>query len=125
MEIKKFNVGEVSYEFVCEGGYTRNGFYHRATLFKESNGNSYKLAENKVNYLNRTWESYRYQTAISGALYDYSNRRYNTLLNQFKNEKGYAKMTKKRYDEFHNSDLYKNDEVIKDCTVLKEMVHRG
>lgn len=125
MEIRKFTVGDYDYEFVCESGNTRNGFYHKASLFKSNKDSSWKIAESKVNYLNRTWESYRYQTAMSNALYDYSNERYERLLKDFKNSRGYAKMTQKRYDEFHNCEEYKNDSIIKACAELKERVRNG
>jgi hypothetical protein len=49
---------------VADWGKTRNGFKHEATILK--NGNQVGFA--KVNYLNRTWESYEYQTAISDAI---------------------------------------------------------
>lgn len=53
---------------VCETHSTRNGFKHTATLFK--NGFDYDTV--KVCYLNRTWESFRYQTVLNKLLEKHS-----------------------------------------------------
>ena len=53
-----------SLQFVCDSGSTRNGFKHEATLFK--NGREEAFA--KVNYLNRTWESFTYQSVMFEAI---------------------------------------------------------
>jgi hypothetical protein len=45
---------------VCESGKTRNGFKHTATLFV--NGRECDSA--KVNYLNRTWERYDFESVL-------------------------------------------------------------
>lgn len=57
--MKSFKINE-KIEIVCEWKKTRNGFKHEATLL--FNGNEQETA--KVCYLNRTWESYEYQTVL-------------------------------------------------------------
>jgi hypothetical protein len=52
------------YSIVAGWKKTRNGFKHVAVLFK----NGEEVAETKVNYLNRTWESYEYETVIRNLL---------------------------------------------------------
>lgn len=47
-------------EIVCKSEKTRNGFRHLATLC--INGNEQETA--KCTYLNRTWESYEFQSVI-------------------------------------------------------------
>jgi len=54
-----FNLDE-NYQVVCNWHNTRNGFKHTANLCR--NGNS--VCETKVNYLNRTWESFEYETVL-------------------------------------------------------------
>lgn len=47
----------------CESVRTRNGFKHEATVFKD-----YKIMfKNKINYLNRTWESYEFESVLRQA----------------------------------------------------------
>jgi hypothetical protein len=48
-------------EIVCDYAKTRNGFKHTATLLL----NGIERENVKVNYLNRTWESYEYQTVLN------------------------------------------------------------
>ena len=55
-----FKIDE-KFEIVCEAAKTRNGFKHTATLLR----NGRELAKAKVNYLNRTWESYEFETVLS------------------------------------------------------------
>ena len=45
---------------VAKAEKTRSGFRHRATLML----NGFSVDEVTVPYLNRTWESYEFQTAI-------------------------------------------------------------
>lgn len=45
---------------VCEAGKTRNGFKHTATLMYDG----LEQESVKINYLNRTWERYEYQSVL-------------------------------------------------------------
>jgi hypothetical protein len=49
---------------VCNDGKTRNGFKHEATLMVDGHEETHV----KVNYLNRTWESYEYETVLQRLL---------------------------------------------------------
>jgi hypothetical protein len=49
---------------ICWSADTRNGFKHVAELYK----NGSMVESKSVSYLNRTWEKYEYETAISGLL---------------------------------------------------------
>ena len=48
------------YTVVCETKDTRNGFKHEAVLLK----NGYSIGKEKCCYLNRTWESFTYETVL-------------------------------------------------------------
>ena len=63
-EMKIYNINGVEYEFVCESWETYRSWGHYVTLYR----NSFNLAEEKRVYLNRTWEHYRYQSCMSGAV---------------------------------------------------------
>lgn len=56
-----------NYNIVCSWKKTRTGFRHFATLFK----NNYEVATATAHYLNRTWESYEYETVIKEVLRNY------------------------------------------------------
>jgi hypothetical protein len=52
------------YSVVCNSVKTRSGFKHTAVLCC----NSSRVYETKVCYLNRTWESYEYQSVLHKAI---------------------------------------------------------
>ena len=52
------------YAVVCNWKKTRNGFKHTATLIR----NGSEISETKVCYLNRTWETYEYESVIAKLL---------------------------------------------------------
>lgn len=49
---------------VCEWKKTRNGFKHEATLLK----NGSEIDRTKINYLNRTWESFEFKSVVEKLL---------------------------------------------------------
>ena len=57
--MKKFEINN-EYDAICEWKKTRNGFKHEATLLK----NGVEVETVKECYLNRTWESYEYETVL-------------------------------------------------------------
>lgn len=67
--MKTFNIsfGGSVFEFVCDFSKTRNGFAHVVNIIK----NGCDLGRVKVNYLNRTWESWNFQTACLRAVDKY------------------------------------------------------
>ena len=121
MDIRKVNVNGKTYEFVNESGNTRNGFYHKSTLFvSNEEGYSWNKGENKVSYLDRTWECYRYQTCMMGLVRKLIDNRIEKSLHDFKIEKGYSKMTDKRRAEFNEA--IKNDKFLEEYNlVYKEL----
>jgi len=53
-----------TYSIKCKWDNRRNGFKHTATLMR----NGYEVDNAKVLYINRTWESFEYQTVIRSLL---------------------------------------------------------
>ena len=49
---------------VCGSQKTRNGFKHTAALIK----NGQEITNTKISYLNRTWESYKYESVLQKLL---------------------------------------------------------
>lgn len=60
MQLIKRNLAGKNYTFVCESHSTRNGFKHTCTLF--ACDSLYPEASATCHYLNRTWESWTYQS---------------------------------------------------------------
>ena len=106
MEIRKFEVNGRQVEFVNQSRSTRSGFAHDTTMF--INGCNY--AEATCHYLNRTWESYTYQTVMRKAVYEEREAYTERLKDKFKAERGYNKLTAKRQEEF--TEFIKDNEQI-------------
>lgn len=63
--MKTFKVNKFeNVEIVCDWKKTRNGFRHEAKLMIDGS----ERVRTKINYLNRTWESFEYETVISNLL---------------------------------------------------------
>jgi hypothetical protein len=62
-DYKTFQIGD-GYEIIAHWEKTRNGFRHMVTLMKDGN----QVDQAKETYLNRTWESYEFETAIKNLL---------------------------------------------------------
>jgi hypothetical protein len=60
IKMKMFKLTNGDY-IVCESKSTRNGFKHVANLLR----GGYSIAETKICYLNRTWESFEYESVIN------------------------------------------------------------
>ncbi len=96
MNIIKININGTRFEFVCESRGTRSGFAHDCTLFIND------IREQKVHcyYINRTWECWRYQSvcveAVNAEIQYYTQR----MLDKWKGENGYSRMTKTRKTDF-------------------------
>lgn len=58
--MRQFTLSD-KYSVVCESSDTRNGFKHTATLLTNGRDTGETV---KCNYLNRTWESYTYQSVL-------------------------------------------------------------
>ena len=114
MEIKKIIVNGKTYEFVNDSRSTRSGFAHDTTLLV----NGVQKISNTCHYLNRTWECYRYQTVMCGAMSQLKDNRRKYLENKFKEEKGYGRLTDKRrleLEDVFTADKFLNEyeEVLK------------
>lgn len=73
---------------------TRNGFAHDAHVHGDVYG------AHTSHYLNRTWESWTGQSAILAAIRDDVDNMRVDLLNSFKRENGYRRMTPARREAF-------------------------
>jgi hypothetical protein len=79
-------------EFENEYKNTRSGFSHTSKLYHES-GNL--LAEAKCNYLNRTWESYPFQSSMKMAI----AKAIDNEINEQKRQRGIKRLTKQKLIE--------------------------
>ena len=117
MEIRKFRDKKlVNYIVVNDSGNTRTGFYHESILFL---GDS-EIERSRCNYLNRTWEYYRFQTSMTSVVRKAKEKWERYYLSKFKNEHDINRMTSKRKEEFEEY-LKDKDEILTYDKMLKEL----
>ncbi len=90
MEIK-FIFNNQEFTIFCEWGKTRSGFKHTATLKKSYKNNDFKNAieyweidSAKCFYLNRTWESYQFESVIKKLIRQHFGNDYDSVLKLIK-----------------------------------------
>ena len=106
METKKIND---RFSFVNEAKNTRNGFSHKSTLFQ----NDVNIGSGSCQYLNRTWESYRFQTSMKECVHNIIKEEHNYLIDRFKIDFNKNRTTKQEKD-----DLFATSERIKELNEL-------
>ncbi len=117
MELRKFKDKELeNYIIMNEYGDTRTGFYHKSTLFLGSNA----IEQNKVHYINRTWEHYRYQTSMVGVVNKAAQHWVDYYLAKFKTENNINRMTQKNKKLFEEY-LKDKKEIITYNKMLEEL----
>lgn len=81
---------------------TRNGFAHDAALvwYAATRDGDYNTRRATVQYLNRTWENYTFQTAYLKALCMERDARRAELKRDFLRDMGYIRMTAARREHF-------------------------
>lgn len=87
------NVNVNGYKFINEFGGTRNGFYHK-TILLNKNGN--EIADYRINYLNRTWESYTFQSVMQNCVYTLIENKFVDFLKLAKQKHGIKRLSKEK-----------------------------
>lgn len=87
------NVNVNGYKFINEFGGTRNGFYHK-TILLNKNGN--EIADYRINYLNRTWESYTFRTVMKNCVYTLIEDKFVDFLKRTKQKYGIKRLSKEK-----------------------------
>lgn len=113
---KRIIVNGNEYEFINETSKTRTGFKHTSTLY--ING-TYET-DTSVHYINRTWESYPYRTAMLNLIEGLLKDRYFEIEETLKMEEGWQRISKDRRETIDC--IFKdNDEVQELMEVRKAL----
>jgi hypothetical protein len=81
---------------------------HKTRLYINDNF----VGEHKVRYINRTWESYQYQSCMKGVLWNYIDELLKEYIQAYKDANGVERLTKGLKEELEakcklaNPDLY-------------------
>lgn len=108
-------INGVKFTIVCESWTDKTSWVHKVTLYKND---TLKIGSYKVRYYNRTWEAYKYQSAIKGVIYNAFEDLKTALKETFKAVHGYKILTAKRAKELatylqQNTDYITYNELYK------------
>lgn len=95
MEVHKIEVNGVEYRFINEWRNTSSGFKHTTEVFRDD---SY-LTNRSNYYLNRTWESYQFQSVMRNAINGLMNWAMNNYLEAYKEEHNIKRWNKTLKEE--------------------------
>ena len=85
------------YTFINNSRGNRSGFVHETKLYK----NNALIGQNKVQYYNRTWECYTYQSVMKGVVYTLINAEYEAFKNEYKERHNIKRLTKAKETEVY------------------------
>ena len=117
MNMFKFrNESIQKYEIVNQSRGNRSGFVHESTVFLYG----VEIITNKVQYYNRTWECFEFQTSMSGAINKLLDMRTDRITKQFKQQNNIKRLTEKTRKQLE--EVIENDKDVKEYKLmLKEI----
>lgn len=95
---------------------TRSGFAHDSTLIV----NGCRRGEYTAHYINRTWEWYRFQTAMLGAIDSALERELNRIRDNYKYENNLKRITNTHKEKL--LDLYDQDQEVQTLRMIRDEV---
>lgn len=112
-------IGENTYTFVCEFLDSRDGFSHACELRK----NGRRINYNRVHYLNRTWEAYRYQSVMLGCVRNELDYIMDEAKADYKKAHNLSRLVGKRKEEVETAT--KNSKEYAEMKLLYKMVQEA
>lgn len=117
MIIVRQDVNGNEYMFINSSRGNRSGFVHETELQR----NGMVLGENKIQYYNRTWESYTYQSVMKSLVSELLEDCRKAWETAWKNEHGIKRLTEAKrnimMEEFEN-DMPKNYAELKELYAM-------
>lgn len=103
MDIVKKKINGNEYMFINHFRGNRSGFVHETELFK----NDRFIGENKIQYYNRTWECYAYQSVMKGCVSMLMEEIFENFKTAWKNDHNIKRLTeakrKAMMEDFENN----------------------
>lgn len=107
MKSYKMTIEGKELEFVCEAADTRNGFKHTAVLYIDGR----RAGAHTCYYLNRTWESYAYQTTCRAIAYEKLDAAVDDVRREWMDARGYKRLSAGRRAEWERFPAGDNERV--------------
>lgn len=117
VDVIEKKIGDNTYTFVCDYVNCHDGFSHVCELRK----NGYTLNCNRVHYINRTWEAYRYKSVMLGCVRNELNYIMDKAKQEYKEEHNLSRLVGKRKEEVENT--IRNSKEYAEMELLYKMVN--
>jgi hypothetical protein len=112
MELKNFKVDEYEFVFICEEYSNSREWGHKVELKRKGfSGDYITLERTKIRYYNRTWESYKFQSAMLKAVRKYIDGIKEIIEIDYRRENNITRLTAKRREVLN--EIFENSESIK------------
>lgn len=112
MEIRELSNG---FKFVNNSRGNRSGFVHETTLLSN---NGLEVGTYKIQYYNRTWECYQYQTVMRSCIHDIIEKRKENFIKLAKEQYNIKRLTKEKRKQAEA--VFENMEQIKELRKMYE-----
>ena len=118
MEIKtiKCKSGNI-YNIVNETWKNKGAWGHKSTLLTNNN---LQLGQKKIKYINRTWESYIYQSCMKCLINDILTENFESFLTEYKDINNIERLKKGQKEEIKK--IWENKKYTKDLMEIKEQI---
>jgi hypothetical protein len=94
-----YKINNHDYLIHSRSANSRTGFAHISTLVRDG----IEIATKRVNYYNRTWESYQYQTSMILVVEQAMDAEMKSLIDHYKRESGIKRLSAAKKEELSNS----------------------
>lgn len=114
MSITKKTINNNEYTFINHSRSNRSGFVHETELYQ----NDRLIGEYKIQYYNRTWEVYQYQSVMRGVINTILGEEFEAFKNAYKHQHNIKRLTKAKEAEMmqdfaeHKPALYADLQVL-------------
>lgn len=118
MTVVKKEINGSEYMFINSWRGNRSGFVHETQLFK----NSQPIGDAKIQYYNRTWECYEYQTVMKRLVGELMETCEEIFQNAWKNAHNIKRLTQAKRDEMWEEMRINPPENYQELTELYSML---
>lgn len=119
MEIQTIKIGNRIWQLINDTWETSRAWGHRTNVLR----NGYDFGTHKITYYNRTWETYRYQTCMSGAINEIRENELNKFIEDYKYENDIDRFKKGQKDEVIK--LFEKTEIARDLKKISKKIGLG
>ena len=105
-----------NFTFVCTSKNTRNGFKHEAQMLI----NETFVSEAAQHWVNRTWESFTYQSVMRNCVQNYIAQIEYGIETNYRNENKVIRKTKKHSEKLN--ELFNQNAEIKEAKDILELI---